>query len=377
MLSPLTKVLIKIIAKGFYREHSGLLLFLFVTIIIYFFFINVLNQTHLTPDQIILYNSSLVLAFVSNPIMMEIVFISWLIYTIKSWQYVAGQLLAADQQFLFYSSTALNKANQFKSWFLVQLIILLPVVGYGLFALIIGIVFNHYVIPALILLYILLLTAISAVLYVRLVNRLMEADRQPYLLKITQNWRKPFFSLFLYHVFDKLKLAYILTKILSGLTITGLLYFLFDVNQDLRVAGIIILAVITAHTILIYQEHRFKETFMSFFRNLPYHRGRLFIDFSGVFLLLLLPESIWLLTNFNATIAIPALLFGLSTALLFRSLLYWFGLNMRSYLRWIGVLFLLFQLLIMSGFLWVLVPINLAVSYALFYRNYYRYQPVM
>ena len=174
-----------------------------------------------------------------------------------------------------------------------------------------------------------------------------------------------------------MKFAYVLTKIFSWLTITGLSYFFSDVNHDLRAAGIIILAVITAHTILIYQEHYFKETYMSFSRNLPYSRGKLFIDFIGIYLLLLLPESIWLLTKFNSIIAITLILFGLSTALLFRSFLYWFGLNMRKYLRYVCILFILFQFIIMFGFLWFLVPLNLGVSYLLFYRNYYRYNPVM
>ncbi|PIQ20859.1 MAG: hypothetical protein COW65_12540 [Cytophagales bacterium CG18_big_fil_WC_8_21_14_2_50_42_9] len=377
MLSPLSRTLIKIFAKGFYRVHAGLLLALFIIIFIYFLFINVLEQTRITPEERLMYNLSLVLAFITNPVVMAVVFILWLIYTVKSWQYVAGQLRLADQQFIFYSSTAMPQVHQFKSWFLVQAIILLPIISYGLFSLAIGIMFDYFVMPVIILLYILLLTVVSALVYIKWLNKLRETENQSYLLKIAARWRKPFFSLFIYHVFAKLKLAYGLTKILSGIAIAGLLHFFSDVKQDIRVAGIIVLTVITAHTILIYQEHRFKEIYMGFSRNLPYRRRKLLADYIFLFILLLLPESIWLLVHYKVLPATGLFLFGLSTALLFCSLLYWLGLNMRKYLRWVGGLFLLFLLLIMFGCLWFLVFLNLGVAFLLFYRNYYAYNPAV
>jgi hypothetical protein len=259
----------------------------------------------------------------------------------------------------------------------VQLIILLPVIGYGLFAFIIGFLYNYYVIPGILLLYIIGLAALSAGVYVRLVNRLAEAESQSILLKITRKWQKPFFSLFIYHVFDRLKLSYVLTKLFSGVITIAILHFFADVQPDLRVAGMVMLAIIMGHAILIYQEHRFKETYMVFSRNLPYRREKLFLNFIGTYVLLLLPEGIWLFLKFNFPTGLALLLFGLSTALLFRSLLYWFGLNMRRYLKAVGGLFFLFQFIIVSGFLWLLIPLNLAVSFLLFYRYYYRYKPVL
>src|SRR5690606_21267979 len=131
-------VLIKIFVRGFYRVHSGVFLFFFVTVLMYFFFIEVLNQTHLPPDQIVLYNLILVLTFISSPGMVALVFVVWFGLTVKSWNYVMGQMLIPSNQFLFYSSTSINKVNQFKSWFLTQLTISLPMVGYGIFSFIIG-----------------------------------------------------------------------------------------------------------------------------------------------------------------------------------------------------------------------------------------------
>ena len=147
MFPALVKILLRTLVAGFYRVHAGLLLTLFAGIFINFFFTNVLNQTHLTKDQILLYNLKLVLTSVSNPVAMGLLFIIWLGYTIKSCKYVLGQLALNQHQFLFYSSNSLHVKKQFQAWFIVQFIISLPIIALGLFAVVIGIIFNYYLIP--------------------------------------------------------------------------------------------------------------------------------------------------------------------------------------------------------------------------------------
>jgi hypothetical protein len=140
------------------------------------------------------------------------------------------------------------------------------------------------------------------------------------------------------------------------------------------VAGIAILAVITAHVVLIFEERRFEETLLGFSRNLPYNRLQLFLNFIGVCFLLLLPESIWLFSRFNPLMALQLLLAGLSIAMLFHSLLYWFGLNMDKYIQWILGLFIVLFWVIMFHLLWLLIPLNFTIAFLFFYYNYYRYE---
>lgn len=367
----LTRILIKLFAYGFYKLHSGLLLSLFVSVIIYFFFIEVLNKTHLPAEHILEHHLVLVLEFVSNPVMMGVIFSFWLIYTIKSWKYIAGQLRASEQQFLFYSSTALGKWQQFQSWFIMQLIVLLPLIAFGLFAFIIGILYDHYIIPTLILLYILLLNCISAFIYIVLVNRLTDTNAKNRLLTIIRKWPKPFFSLFLYHIFNTFKLTYSITKFISWLIISSLSLLFFDQQQDLRIVGIIILGFVTAHTILVYHSHEFEKNYLSFSRNFPYSRIRLFIHMAGLYFLLLLPESIWLVYKFGYSVGTGLVLFGLGITLLFRSILYWFTLAMNNYLRVVFTFFIICFLLILHGLLWPLIPLILLISLIAFFQNYY------
>ena len=128
MKRPLTRALIKIVATGFYRQHTGFLLALFVVIFINFFYTPVLNQTHLTREEILATALKLVLSAVSEPLGVGLLGGLLLLYSWKSWQYVASRLQAEDVEFLYYSSNALPWSRQVQSWTLVQLVVCLPLV---------------------------------------------------------------------------------------------------------------------------------------------------------------------------------------------------------------------------------------------------------
>ena len=208
--------------------------------------------------------------------------------------------------------------------------------------------------------------------YVWLVNQLIDGDKQSFLIRLTQNWQKPYFSLYVYHVFDKLKLTYLITKALSYLIITGVFLLFADVSHDTRVAGIAVLAIAMAHAIVIFEERKFEETWLSFSRNLPYSRLKLFTSFAGVYFLLLLPEGIWLFTRFNPLMATGLFTFGISVILLYHSFLYLFGLNMDKYMQWVPGMFVLIFWFIIFKLLWILIPVIGGIAFLIFYNNYYR-----
>lgn len=220
MQSPLSKILLKIFSVGFYRAHAGILCF--VAFVMF---------GMVEPGQLLNYHKTLMLAFISSPLMMGIVFAIWLIYTFKCWHYVAGQVFALHQQFLFYSSNAYPKARQFNSWFALQASIGLPVIAYGGISMGVAIKHHFYLSGIIILLYLILLVAISAWFYMRLVNQLIDGSSQSIIIKLTRSWKKPYFSLYIYHVFDKLKLKYLITKAISYFIITGVFLMFADVSM--------------------------------------------------------------------------------------------------------------------------------------------------
>ncbi len=370
MPGPLTSVLVKIFARGFYREHGGFLIFLFVNVVSYCFYIQILND--IIPEQSTFFHLLVVLTFISSPGMMVVIFIVWLIYSIKSWTYVTAQLRNPAHQFLHYSITSMSPVQLFKSWFIVQTVISLPIIVYVLFSIITGIIFNHYIIPAVSTCYVLLLFIVSAFLYVNKLNTLQDVYQQPSIIRLTRKWRKPLFILFVCHLADKLKLAYVLTKVLSFSIIVGFNYLIPHEMHDLRSSGLAILVIVVAHTVLIYYSHLFENRYLSFLRNFPYRRSGLLLNFALLYSLLILPEIVWTFFAFQLDVSIGLFLFALSTSILFRMILYVLGTRMAQYVQWIFGLFMIFFIIVMFRLLWPLIFLSLVVSAKIFYRNYYK-----
>jgi hypothetical protein len=261
---------------------------------------------------------------------------------------------------------------QFRSWFYTQFIVSLPFVFYALIAVITGIVFHEYLMALIITLFTPLLISISAFIYVIKLNSLIQNNNSWWMFVLSRRWRKPFFSLFLYYVSDKLKLTYIITKLLSYVVIISVMFSLADVKQDPRVVGLVILGVVIAHSILIYQQHKFELIFLTTSRNFPYSIGNLYFNYLLTYMFLLLPEIIWLFASFTPIMSIGLLLLLLSMVMLFHCILYKIGLAMNNYLPWVLGLFLITFLFILFGLMWLLVPIYFIVSFVIFNMNYYK-----
>ncbi len=378
MQQPLTKVLLKIFARGFYKVNAGLLIFLFVVLISYCFFINTAGDVKLLPKgREVFYQFLMLITFVSQPLMTIVFFTVWFIYTIKSWYYIAGQLPVVHHQFLFYSSNSASRLKQFKSWFYTQFIISLPFVFYAVVAVILGTLFHHYLIVALIVIVTLALISISAMLYIRMVNTLISGKSDSWLARLSRHWKKPFFSLFIYYVFDQLKFTYLLSKLLSYTVIISVIFSFADVRNDSRVAGLAILGIVMAHSIIIYQQHKFQLVYLSTARNLPYSLGSLYLKYVLTYLVILLPETIWMFISFNPLMATVLLLLTLSIAMLFHTMLYRIGLAMNRYLPRIFIFFFAVSTVILFGWMWSLAPFCLFASFILFYFNYYRAELVL
>ncbi|RZK33085.1 MAG: hypothetical protein EOO61_15930 [Hymenobacter sp.] len=295
MKKPVTRVLLKVVASGFYQEHTGLLLSLFILIFSNFFYTSVLNQTHLNQEQIILNALKLVLTTVSEPL--GVIFLSglFLLYSVKCGQYVARRVKQVDVQFLAYSITALSWGRQLQSWLLVQLVMSMPIIVLGLFATLIGFTFGHWLIPFLIPIYLAGLIGSGAVYYTCLLNRISIESAKADHLGWLSHWPKPFFSLFLYDLVATKRIPYFITKVASLLSIGVLLGVFPDSHSDVRLFGIISLCIALVHCILIYQSSQFEAFYLRFARNFPYHRWQLYVQQVALLSVLLLPEGVWLM----------------------------------------------------------------------------------
>ncbi|MBC9929119.1 hypothetical protein [Chitinophaga qingshengii] len=372
MRRPLTMVLVRLFAHSFYKMHAGLLLFLFVTFVSYAFFINTTGEV--PPDLLSYCQQIITITLVSSPYIMVLFFIVCLIYNIKSWQYIKQQLAANEQQFIFYSVNAMPTRRQFSSWFYVQLLINAPAFFYALFAVGIGLIWQHYLLPVLILLYLFLLTTGGAVIHVIRCNRVIDTSSPPsVLLRFTQRWRKPLSSLFIYYILDKKKIAWLITKAVTLVIISSRFFHLLEeIPSDLRVAGLAMLLIVMAHAALIFQEQQFEQYYLGFLRNFPYSRERIFGYSLLTHVLLLLPELSWMLLYFKPATGLLLVFSALGYIQLLRSICYRYGDNMRRYVAVVFVLFMLMFWGIMFGGIWWMLPGSFVVAYLLFYRLYFR-----
>jgi hypothetical protein len=358
----------KIFVDGFYRTHAGMLVFLFVILISYCLFINTLGTVR--PDQIDFWQFFFTLSLVSNPLIMTFYFIGSSLYAYKSLKYVLNQLALPQHEFLYYSFTASTKKRQFRAWCAVQTSIFVPVLCYTLYAIVIGVVFGFYLISIGILFFQVLLIMASAYICLKESNRLIEANKPDWLIRISRKWNKPVFLLYTFQVFNQSKLAYVLTKLLSWVLISSVFVVFTDLKDNQSLLLLITSCIVVAHVVLIYQEKIFNDRYLSFLPNFPFTKRKVFFSFCLNYLVLLLPELCWVFTSFGILSSLGLIAFAFSAILLFRSLLLLNAIQVKGFLIRIFCLFFLFYIFIMFGLGLTLIPLNIIAAWMLFNRNY-------
>ena len=249
---------------------------------------------------------------------------------------------------------------------------MIPIAGYGLIAACTGFYHHYFLRSAGILIYLIFLAGGSAYLSMNLVNNMPEKGKALRWSGITARWPKLFRGLYTRYVFYQLKIPWLITKIFSCLMIAAMYGLFPDQSKDPRIAEISMLTIVMAHTILIYREFTFENTYLTFMSNIPNRRAVLFFYLFCFYLLILLPEGIWLLSSFVMPAAIRLFFFGASIAVLFHTVLFRRRTDMHRFLRWVFVLSLLMSFLLMSGLFWTVMTVNLMIAFLIFYRQYYR-----
>lgn len=365
-----TGTLIRIYARAWYRVHAGMLVFVFIMLVSYCFFINPLGH-ELAPKAALLWQLKLVLQSVTEPLVMALFFLAFLLYTVKSLKFQKGLMLLPELEFLYYSLVAGPFQLQLVSWVAVQLIISLPVLLLGGFGVIVGIGYHHLLMPLIMLAYILFLPLLGA-LYMQKLSIQPKSVPASASARLVRSVPKPIFSLLFYLILDRLKLNFIFTKALSAAGIALMISFLPDNQADVRLTGISMLLVATAHAVLIFQQQKFGRVYLSFTANLPYSSKRSYFGLAGSYLILLLPEFIWLLVRNGAETAIQMILIACGCCILFSSLTRLSGMDMSRYLKFIAVVILIGSGLILTSLSWLLILLLFTGSF-IFYTLSYPY----
>ncbi len=358
----------KIFVDGFYRTHAGMLVFVFVMLISYCLFINTLGTV--MPDQIDFWQFFFTISLVSNPLILAFYLVASVLYAYKNLKYLLNQLALPQQEFLYYSFTSSSKKHQFLAWCAVQAFIFIPLWCYTLYATVIGLIFGYYLVSVAILIFQLFLVFGSAYVCLKESNRLIEASKPNWLIRICRKWNKPVFLLYTFQVFNRSKLAYVLTKMLSWILISSVFVLFSDLEDNFRLLMLITSCIVVAHVVLIYQEKIFNDRYLSFLPNFPFSKAKVFFGFCLNYLILLLPEMCWIFTRFDVLTSLELIAFAFSAILLFRSLLLLDRIKVKGFLISIFCLFFLFYVGIMFGLGLALIPLNMITAWVVFRRNY-------
>ncbi len=367
----LTQILYKIFVKGFYKVHSGQLLFLFGTILTYLFYIQVLSDDHITTQETIFYNLSFILTIISSPVLSVLMMVVFLIFTLKSYNYISAQIFQPSNFFLFYSANSLSKSKQLKSWFISQLLISFPIILYVIFSIIVGIVYGYYLLPMLFLCFVLAVSLLCAFLYTHHINTPIKAYNSGFVIKFAKNWNKNLLTIPILHILDKHQITFFITKLIAISLPFGLIQILPDINQYALGALIALIMAIT-NAILIFDIYRFERQYLSFILNFPAKRSQTYIQWILTFIFLTLPEIIALKYFLNWTVFLNSLFVFVSLFALLKSLLLMISLNMKSFLYKLFGLIFISVLLIQFGVSLFLGYVYFLLSSVIFYKKYYR-----
>lgn len=369
------KLLIKCYGKEFYKINAGFLIASFTMLIGYGLFIK--TAGHIPQGQSLTINFILLIHFLQTPIITLLACFIWLIYSIKCWRYVWKKSRQEEQLFWRYSTTSMHLSRQFVNWFFFQLYLFLPLIFYWIIVLIYGLFTQQYETTSLSGLYLIVLTLISAGIYLYRFNfypfgkqHIMGPDFG------ISKWPKPICSLFLYHIFYHKKLSYLLSKCFSVLFIVSFYKLFYDVDQISRTAGLIALSIALTHAVLAYQDYIFAETQLYFLKQFPYKRWQLYVNIICTYSLLLLPECVWFGITFSFSQALLLSALSISNILVIRTLPDLIGTNMRTFLKGAFSIFFIAVILLLYDLSGYIILINTLLAAAIFYRSYYTKESV-
>ncbi|MCZ4222692.1 hypothetical protein [Pedobacter rhodius] len=349
------KLLINSLAKEFYQQHAG---FFLVGIYILFGVVE--------PSQLIGYQKALLLAGISSPIGLAIVFISWLLYSLKAYFFIKQKLLQAKYDFVS-ETTALNIDTQLKLWLRLYLVILAPILIYVFLLIGLSFIYHLYLsIVSILIIFPALIYGLSWRTYQSLTFGFLKQERQ--IINFGFKFKKPFFSWPLFHLFNEQPLMLLMCKLLSLVFFKGMLWMFADIGNGIRVLLVAMLASILCHATLVFTLLKFDTEYLNFSKSLEISVYKRLLNWLLVFIIILVPEWIFLISasHFDLYSIANGFVFGLSGLIFLLTLSYIVKLNMDNYLKWL-LFFFFASMWAILGHYYLLFCLALLVTCTLYY----------
>jgi hypothetical protein len=223
----------------------------------------------------------------------------------------------------------------------------------------------------------------AAMYYVyRLRNPDAESKQSRLIRYINQQYTKPYFTFFPYHVLHKQLSLFVLTKLFSLLLITGTVKLYTIENYSHVLLSLGVLVAFSANAVLTFHFQRFEQLDVLLFRNLPISLAKRFLNNMVTYLCLLIPEILLLLRHLAGDItlwtACKLVLFGISLQLILHSYVLYRQLDLDKFIRHIFFVVLFFFVLVLFRTdVLLITAVNMTGAYILYQKYFYRAEVVI
>jgi hypothetical protein len=357
------QVLFKTLVARFYEANTGFFLMLFLVMF------GILNG-----QATIELHHSIMRSIVSSYYWMGVAMLAWGVYNLKCMLFVVRALQEAQNKFLYRMQAVADK-QQLPALLACHASLYLPVLAYAGFTVFVGIVEKQFAQAALIILFQPIMCIVGAAVYFRVINTTWQAPRFSFTLPVLFSKIRFEFYLLHYSLYYK-KVTFIGIKVFSVLMLQAMA--LSNSNSLSKEAiCVLIMFLISAHTMLPIYYTVFLERELSFLRNLPLRQMRVWFVFIVTYAIIFLPELAFLLANEQHVMPMQLILslyvLGICQMLFYTSLLY-LNISTEKYIGAVFGVFFIGLLLLASFNLWFLAIVEFLIATALFLLLYRRYE---
>lgn len=313
----------------------------------------------------------------ASPFLLLLLFGVWALYHLKVLFFVRQRFLWDSHTFLYH----LVLVPKFVRWALlwaVQMMLWLPVVAYAVFVGYYGWKNGQHgaILSTAGFLLILPLTGVWAYEY-RLHRPNPDTRLSQLSAYINRRFTKPYWSYFILYLFNQAPVLLFLTKAFTCLLVVGVCKLYPTDTYDERLFSLAGSAIGMVHVVLLLHLYEFEHVQLPLLRNLPFSLVQRFINYSGLFTLLMLPETIFLVRYLPKGVS---LFYAIEWWCLLISLLWLiFGRFLQKHhtmehLLKLGIYtFIVLYFVVMFRLpVLLIVGLCLAVGIVLFNRHYYR-----
>lgn len=359
-------VMIKALVMPFYKNHAGLLFFVF------FLMFGIVEST-----QIVFYHQSLIFGMLTSGIFLLIVLTIWLLYQLKALHFLL-KTSSEGSYFFLHHLAVLPSAQSFFYLFAISFLTFLPVFVYTIAIYAMGIQHQFYNSLAIVFIFQFSLWLMTAwVLNYTIRNQHIAARIT--LPSLTLPYQRTQLGIYAGYLFKEEKSAVILSKLFS-LSLIYIIKETLEAGDDFRIIGITWLFALLSHTFLVNKLKVFEDHSLSWTRSHPLSTTKTFTTYFFLYVLLMIPELILLTGSLGKGFSILQLfllpVFSSSFLITIHSYLFKPNRHPDKFVTYLFWLFMICFMLVLSKMIWIMAAILLLISLLLFKKRFFFYEPI-